>query len=95
VFRGHAADGFAGAEETPENVDGEDALQAGKVDGVETRLEFYNAGVVDERGDGAELGGGVGEETDYIGFAAYIGLDSYGGPPFWRMAAATFSAAGC
>ena len=79
---GHAADRFAGAEEASEDVDGEDAVEAGGVHGVETGLTFDDAGVVDQGGDGAEVALGGIEKTDDVGFGANVGLDGYGGASF-------------
>ena len=75
VFGGHAADGFAGTEKTSKNICGENAVEARGVDLIEARLAFDGAGVVDERGDGAELVGGGVEEADYVVFVADVGLN--------------------
>ena len=82
VFGGHAAHRFAGAEETSEDVDGEDAVEAGGVHGVETGLTFDDAGVVDQGGDGAEAAVGGIEKADDVGFGADVGLDGYGSASF-------------
>jgi hypothetical protein len=78
VAGGHAANRFAGAEETSEDVDGEDAVEAGGVHGVETGLTFDGAGVVDQGGDGAETAVGGIEKADDVGFGADVGLDGNG-----------------
>jgi hypothetical protein len=78
VFGGHAAHRFAGAEEASEDVDGEDAVEAGGVHGVETGLTFDDAGVVDQGGDGSEAAVGGIEKADDVGFGADVGLDGYG-----------------
>lgn len=78
MFGGHAADGFASAEKTSKNIGGEDAVEARSVDLIETRLAIDGAGVIYQRGDGAELVGGGVEEADYVVFFADVGLNSDG-----------------
>ena len=78
VLRGHAANGLAGAEETSKDIDGKDAVEAGGIDIFETRLQFDRAGVVDQRGDRAELLRGRFEEADHFFFVTHVSLDGNG-----------------
>jgi hypothetical protein len=78
VPSGHAANGFARAEEASEDIGGEDAMQASSVDVLETSLRFDDTDVVDQCCDWSNLFRRSLEEMVDVCFIADIGLDGNG-----------------
>ena len=90
VAGGHAADGFFRTEQRGLDVEGEEALNAGGVEGVEACLGFECGGVVDQGGEAAEFGVDLFEEGEDAGFGGEVGLDGdgvdFGGELFGDLA---------